>query len=114
MRSRKDHLIDAQLLTLHRAIADKLQLDKSLLDTADHLISQRAKSGRLSRGNHIAWMSLIEQLRTTQNVADILLKDNEEMRRLLRVSPLGNLLTESEREQAFAHAAGAQRADDIF
>ena len=114
-RDRKDHLIDAQLVAIHRQIASKLQTQRELLERAESVLAARANSGRLSKGNYLAWTGLLDMLKTAQDVHAILLEDSVEMRKLRRVSPLSTLLTEQEREQALAHgAAGQSRLDDLY
>jgi len=87
--------IDQRSLALHRAIADKLRADPSLLAIAyDNLDRWSAANGR-SRPYWDAWRELLK--RPLEELLALMVEDSEKMTAMRQSNPFAGILTPRER-----------------
>ena len=96
-----DHqILDARSLALHCRIAQKIERDPALLDTArDNLDRWIRKSGRTAPPYLLEWKEILSQ--PWPRVAKLITAMNEESTRLRSSSPFAGILTDEEREQIY-------------
>ena len=94
---RSHEFIDERSLALAQLVADKLERDPSLLETARaNLTRWVAANGGRPQPAYAEWLELIDRLPLTA-ILGILRTDSENNRRLRQSSPFAGILTHEER-----------------
>ena len=92
--------IDQRSLALHRAIADKLRRDPSLIQAAlDNLDRWSLQNGR-SQPYWDAWRELLS--RPIEILLALLVEDSEKMAALRQATPFAGILSPQERWEIYA------------
>ena len=100
-----DHTrLDERSLALHRAVAEKLRADPSLIEQARDNI-RRWQAARESSSPALAeWERLLSE--PTEKIAALLVERSERANRLRQSSPFAGILTEAERKAIYeSHTA---------
>ena len=87
--------IDRRSLALHRAIAEKLRNDPSLIAIALDNIEKWSRTGGHSQPYWDAWREILE--RPLPEILDLLGEESERMTALRQASPFAGVLTPVER-----------------
>jgi hypothetical protein len=87
--------IDRRSLALHRAIAEKLRANPTLLAIAHDNLDRWSLVGGRSQPYWDAWREILD--RPLGEVLDLMLEDNERMTALRQATPFAGILTPKER-----------------
>jgi hypothetical protein len=87
--------IDRRSLALHRAIAEKLRADPSLMAIALDNIERRSRAGSRSQPYWDAWREILQ--RPLPEILDLLEDESERMTALRQATPFAGVLTPAER-----------------
>ena len=87
--------IDRRSLALHRAIADKLREDPSLLALALDNIERWSRAGGNSQPYWDAWREILK--RPLPEILDLLSQESERMTALRQATPFAGILDPAER-----------------
>lgn len=98
----KDSLIDRRILNIHKVIAEKLRSQPELLEIVIEKLEHRYAVGLIRHGSYINWCSVLDHKDDMYRLTALLCEDSFLMKKLRRQSPFVGLLTEEEREKAFA------------
>ena len=107
----KHRYIDSQILVIHAAIADKLIQHPELIEQVLQQLEQRKELGRINYSQYITWFSILEQINTPKIFKQAILEDSPKMRKFRRNTPLVNILTEEERQNALSTGALGEISD---
>lgn len=91
---------DVRILTLHKAMVEKILLSPHLIESVKQTLDQRLVSGKIRHGGHLTWHCILELVNHPTAFTDAVLADTPQMRRLRRKTPFVGILTESERSEA--------------
>ncbi|TRY29947.1 hypothetical protein [Aliiglaciecola sp. M165] len=94
-------IVDANLLAIHKRIAEKLAAEPHLVDLAAEKLEQRFAAGMVYRSVYLNWWGLIEMKNDMPSLIKQLCEDSEMMNKLRRHSPFVGILNEQEREEFF-------------
>ncbi|WJG10819.1 hypothetical protein [Aliiglaciecola sp. LCG003] len=97
------HLVDANLLAIHKLIASKIQARPELITQVETKLEERFKVGLIYRGNYLNWSAIIDLQNDMPALVAQLCEDSDEMNRLRRQSPFVGVLSEQEREDFLAN-----------
>ena len=89
---------DAQILRLHRAMADKLLAEPERLTHIINTLEQRYQAGLLRHSGYIHWYSILDCINQPEVFKAALLDNGERMNKLRRRTVLVGILTEDERQ----------------
>jgi len=89
---------DAQILRLHRAMADKLLAEPQRLTQVLTTLEQRYQAGLLRHSAYIHWFSILDCINQPELFKAALLDNGERMNKLRRRTVLVGILTEDERQ----------------
>jgi len=87
--------IDARSLAMHRAIAEKLRADPSLLAIAHDNLDRWSKARGGSQPYWDAWREILK--RPLEEVLALMVEDSEKMTAMRQSSPFAGILTPQER-----------------
>ena len=87
--------IDRRSLALHRAIADKLRADPSLLTVARDNLDRWSKDRGRSQPYWDAWREILN--RPLEEVLAVMVEESEKMTAMRQASPFAGILTPRER-----------------
>ena len=107
----KHRYIDSQILVIHAAIADKLIQHPELIEQVLQQLEQRKELGRINYSQYITWYSILELINSPQSFKQAILEDSPKMRKFRRNTPLVNILTEDERQNALNTGAIGEISD---
>lgn len=93
----KDVGIDAQILCLHEAIAEKCLADTGLLNDVIARVEMRYSAKQMKYGAYLTWLSIIELADRSEQFKQALLEKSVKMRSLRRATVFTQILTEEER-----------------
>lgn len=111
----KDENIDRQIIAIHRAIAEKLLADLSLIEIIKSRLEQQRQQNKIGYGHFIHWYSILELSDQADVFINAMTEDSQQMRRLRRKTPFVGILTEQERQAAISKdAAGVIGSIDVL
>jgi hypothetical protein len=84
------HLAEARSLALHRAIAEALKADPSLVETAQERMRAWRASGHISRPYAEAWLSILD--RPLDELRRAITEDSETARALRQTTPFAGVI----------------------
>lgn len=104
---RSHEWIDRRSLALARVVADKIEQDPSLIETArNNLRRWLAEAGGAALPAHLEWQAILDR-EPLDRILEILRADTEEARRLRQSMPFAGVLTADERRRIFEEHAKA-------
>jgi hypothetical protein len=89
------HRIDRRSLALHRAIAEKLRADPSLLAVAHDNLDRWSKQNGRSQPYLDAWRELLKH--PLEELLSLMVEDSERMTAMRQANPFAGILTPRER-----------------
>jgi hypothetical protein len=98
--------IDQRSLAMHRAIADKLRADPSLLEIARDNLDRWSRTGSASQVYWDAWREILS--RPLDEILDLLVDDSERMTAMRQTSPFAGVLEPRERWAIYEEFAPAR------
>ncbi|SET74312.1 hypothetical protein [Thalassotalea agarivorans] len=104
-RGVRDDYIDKQILVIHQAMVEKLIAQPALVADVIKQVEARKETGKLNYSGYLTWISLLENIENHDWFRKGVLEDSPRMKRLRRKTPLVNILTEQERQQALTQGA---------
>lgn len=87
--------IDQRSLALHRAIADKLRADPSLLTIASDNLDRWSRQNGRSQPYWDAWREILK--RPLNEVLSLMVEESEKMTAMRQATPFAGILTPKER-----------------
>lgn len=99
--------IDQQILSLHKAMGEKLLANHHYISQVVNTIQVRYESGKMRHGAYLFWSSLLEYIEHPTLFMTTLLENSPTVTKYRRQTPLVGILTEEERQEVINRQIGS-------
>ena len=92
--------VDQQISILHKAMAEKIVDNPSLVEQVKLILEERLENGTLRYGAFLTWQCILEHVNDKDTFVAAVLEDSPLMKKYRRKTPFVGILSEEERQQA--------------